>query len=108
VVGAGIFGLTGALELQKRGHHVTVLDGGMIPNPLAASTDISKVIRFEYGPDETYMMLMERAREGWLEWHDAWGAAGRGPLYHETGVIMMSQAPLEPAGFEYESHHLLN
>ena len=70
VVGGGIFGLTSALELRNRGYAVTLLDAGPIPHPLAASTDISKVVRIEYGADEAYTCLAEDAREGWLSWND--------------------------------------
>src|SRR2546428_6030061 len=49
VVGAGIFGVTAALELVRRGWRVTLVDPGPIPHPRAASTDISKVIRMAYG-----------------------------------------------------------
>ena len=49
VIGAGIFGITTAIELHGRGFSVAVLDPGPLPHPLAASTDISKVIRMEYG-----------------------------------------------------------
>jgi glycine/D-amino acid oxidase-like deaminating enzyme len=108
VVGAGIFGVTAALELRARGHHVRVMDPGPIPHPLAASTDISKVIRIEYGPDETYMALMEEAREGWLAWNERWSAAGEEALYHETGVVMVCREPMMPGGFEYESWEMLN
>ena len=52
VVGAGIFGVTAARELARRGHEVVLVDIGPIPHPLAASTDVSKVVRLEYGPDE--------------------------------------------------------
>ena len=45
VVGAGIFGITTALELKARGYRIAVLDPGPLPHPLAASTDISKVVR---------------------------------------------------------------
>ena len=41
VVGAGIFGVTGALELARRGHDVTVVDPGPLPHPDASSTDLS-------------------------------------------------------------------
>ena len=58
--------MSAALELEARGFHVCLLDQGDVPHPLAASTDISKVIRMEYGPDELYMALMERlGRAGW-------------------------------------------
>ncbi len=80
VVGAGIFGVTAALELRARGHRVSLLDPGPLPHPLAASTDISKVIRMEYGPDEIYTELMEQARDGWLAWNQQWRSEGEDPL----------------------------
>src|SRR5574341_1120650 len=107
VVGAGAFGVTAAIELARRGHQVTLLDPGPLPHPLAASTDISKVIRMEYGPDVAYMALAERARDGWLGWNAAWRAAGREPLYHETGVLMLTRSPMARGGFEHDSWNLL-
>lgn len=107
VVGGGVFGLTAAIELRRRGHRVRLLDPGPLPHPLAASTDISKVIRMEYGPDEAYMALAERAREGWLRWNAEGRAQGREPLYHETGVLMIRRSPLQPGDYEYESWALL-
>ncbi len=107
IAGAGVYGLTAALELKARGHRVTVLDPGPIPHPLAASTDISKVIRMEYGPDETYMSLMEEACDGWLQWNEEWNAAGHDALYHETGVVMICRAPMSEGGFEFESWQML-
>src|SRR5207248_1534731 len=56
---AGIYGITTALEMNARRYHVVVLDPGPLPHPLAASTDISKVVRMEYGADETYMERCE-------------------------------------------------
>ncbi len=108
VVGAGIFGVTAALELRDRGHRVTLLDQGTIPHPDAASTDISKVIRMEYGPDEDYMALVERAMPGWDAWNERWQDEGLGRLYHETGVLMVSRAEMAPGGFEYEGWATLN
>ena len=52
IVGAGIFGVTAAMELRKRGHRVQLLDPGPLPHPLAASTDIGQAVRMEYGADE--------------------------------------------------------
>lgn len=37
VVGPGIAGLSTAWALTKRGHRVTLIEQGPIPNPLAAS-----------------------------------------------------------------------
>ena len=51
VVGAGVMGLGAAISLRARGWSVTLLDPGPVPHPLAASTDISKIVRIEYGAD---------------------------------------------------------
>ncbi len=107
VVGAGVFGLAAALELRRRGHAVTVIDQGPIPHPRAASTDISKVIRLEYGADEAYTAAMEDARSGWLAWNDRWRDEGGPPRYHETGVLMVCHGPMVEGGFEYESWRTL-
>lgn len=107
VVGAGVFGLGAALELRRREHEVTIVDQGPVPHPLAASTDVSKVIRMEYGPDEPYTALAEEAREGWLAWNEAWRREGGEPLYHEIGVLMVSREPMRAGGFEYEGWRVL-
>jgi glycine/D-amino acid oxidase-like deaminating enzyme len=65
VVGAGINGVTSAIELRKRGHEIVLLDPGPLPHPLAASTDISKAVRSGYGTDEDYTALAERSIELW-------------------------------------------
>jgi glycine/D-amino acid oxidase-like deaminating enzyme len=57
VVGAGIFGVATALALRRRGYAVTLLDPGPLPHPLVASTDISKIVRLDYGPDADYTAL---------------------------------------------------
>ena len=103
VVGAGVFGVTGALELRRRGHEVTLLDPGPLPHPLASSTDLSKMIRMDYGADEFYMALMERAFEGWRAWNRLWAE----DLYHETGFLILAGGPLRPGTFEGDSLALL-
>jgi glycine/D-amino acid oxidase-like deaminating enzyme len=104
VIGAGIFGTTAVSELNTRGYKTAVLDPGPIPHPLAASTDISKVVRMEYGNDEQYMAMVEAALPGWHRWN----ALFNDTLYHETGVTMFTRAPMASGGFEYESYQLLN
>jgi glycine/D-amino acid oxidase-like deaminating enzyme len=103
VVGAGIFGITTALEMKARGYHVAVLDPGPVPHPLAASTDISKVVRMEYGADEAYMELGEQAYLGWLQWN----RESNEKLFHDVGVAMLTRVPMAPGEFEYESYRLL-
>lgn len=103
VVGAGVFGSSAALELRKRGHEVTLLDPGPIPHVLASSTDISKVLRMDYGADEFYMELMEAAFKGWEAWNESWGI----PLFHKTGLLNLAGGPMKPGGFEHDSLELL-
>ncbi|MCI0410243.1 MAG: FAD-dependent oxidoreductase [Acidobacteria bacterium] len=103
VVGGGMFGVTASRELQARGWQVTLVDPGPIPHPLAASTDISKIVRLAYGSDETYTELMEEAMETWREWNRGWPE----PLFHETGVLMLTRSPMAPGSFEYESFRVL-
>lgn len=105
VVGAGIFGVTGALALRKRGDDLTLIDPGPIPHPLAESTDVSKVVRMDYGSDETYAEMGERALAGWREMNARSGAEPQ--LFHETGVAFLTRSTMSAGGFEHESFELL-
>jgi glycine/D-amino acid oxidase-like deaminating enzyme len=113
VVGSGVYGVTAAISLKQRGYAISLFDPGPLPHPLAASTDISKVVRLDYGPDADYMTLMETALERWREWNAVWppglrGVAGAGePLFHETGFLLLCRSPMAPGEYEYESYQLL-
>jgi glycine/D-amino acid oxidase-like deaminating enzyme len=101
VIGGGIFGVTAARSLAARGLSVRVVDpslGKGQPHPLAESTDISKVVRIDYGADLDYTVLGEQALVGWRTWEAA-------PYFHETGVTFLSRGPL--SGFERDSYELL-
>ncbi|HSD87716.1 MAG TPA: FAD-dependent oxidoreductase [Kofleriaceae bacterium] len=97
VVGGGIFGVTAARSLRARGLAVTLIDPAPIgtPHPLAESTDISKVIRMDYGADADYTALGEQALASWRQ----------SPLFHETGVTFLSKVPM--SGFELASYEML-
>lgn len=70
-VGAGIAGLSTAWALTKRGHDVTILEQGPIPNPLAASGDHHRIIRRAYGAHLGYAAHIDEAFHAWNElWHD--------------------------------------
>src|SRR5437667_11576557 len=99
VVGAGINGVTAAIELRGRGHKVTLIDPGPLPHPLAASTDISKAFRAAYGADEDYTALAERSIRLWRKWNEEFGVE----LYHEVGVMFVRRREMKPGDFEHES-----
>jgi len=103
IVGAGVFGLTAARELRARGWGVTVIDPGPVPTPTAASTDISKVVRMDYGADELWTELGRRSIDRWREWNRESGET----LFHEDGFLVLARAPMGPGGFEFESFKLL-
>ena len=102
IVGAGINGVTAAIELKKRGHEVVLVDQGPVPHTLAASTDISKVVRTAYGADEDYTALAEHSIKLWRSWNEEFGAK----LYHEVGVMFVRRREMKPGDFEYESFKL--
>ena len=106
-MGGGIFGVTAALELRARGHQVRLLEAQTLPAPSASSTDISKVLRMEYGANAFYTELMERAFEGWRAWNERFEREGPGPLFHQTGIALLAQQPMTEGGFEHDSYQLL-
>ena len=103
VVGAGVNGVTAAIELKKRGLEVVLVDPGPLPHALAASTDISKAVRAAYGADGDYTALAERSIKLWRQWNEEFGPN----LYHEVGVMFVRRAKMEPGDFEHESLKLL-
>jgi sarcosine oxidase / L-pipecolate oxidase len=103
IVGAGINGVTAAIELKKRGRDIVLVDPGPLPHPLAASTDISKAVRAAYGADEQYTELAERSIKLWREWNREFGTQ----FYHEVGVMFVRQRKLKPGDFEHESFKTL-
>lgn len=107
IVGAGLFGLTAALELQARGYTVAVFESGEIPSEDAASNDISKVCRLEYGTDNQLIELMESSFTGWERWNREARRAGQSPLFHQTGLLSLCQNPMASESFEFESFQRL-
>src|SRR5438552_1226142 len=103
IVGAGINGVTAAIELKKRRHKVALVDPGPLPHPLAASTDASKAVRAAYGADEEYTELAERAIKLWRKWNKEFGLQ----FYREVGVMFVCQREMKPGDFEYESFKML-
>ncbi|KAL4967696.1 NAD(P)/FAD-dependent oxidoreductase [Aspergillus stella-maris] len=76
IIGAGLFGLCMARQLAVEGYKsITVLDRDMPPVPTGSSTDISRVIRFDYA-DADYCAIAHDAYRAWQE-----------PKYTETGIF---------------------
>ena len=104
VVGGGIFGATAALSLARRGHKIILLETGVIPEPQASSTDISKLIRADYGDDHFYTHLMKDAFQGWRKWNSMFHRT----LFHEVGALLLTKSEMKPGEFEWESYQCLN
>ncbi|KAJ5125868.1 L-pipecolate oxidase [Penicillium atrosanguineum] len=85
IVGAGVFGLSTALELKQRGYtNITVLDRYAPPAIDGSSVDISRIIRIDYA-DPVYCKMAREAYEGWkTEYKDQ---------YFESGFALLSETP---------------
>jgi glycine/D-amino acid oxidase-like deaminating enzyme len=103
IVGAGVFGVSAGLSLASRGFSVEIVDPGPVPRPEAASTDISKIVRMDYGGDALLTELAEAAIPMWRDWNLRW----REELFHAVGFLAMSKAPFRPGGFEHDSMQTL-
>ncbi|XP_014555250.1 hypothetical protein COCVIDRAFT_27871 [Bipolaris victoriae FI3] len=87
IVGAGVFGLSTALELTRKGYkNVTIVDRHVPPVPDGSSVDISRVIRFDYR-DPVYARLAKEAFDVWCA-HPKF----RGIFYHGPNAFIASKA----------------
>lgn len=85
IVGAGVFGLTTALELHSRGYsNITILDRFLAPVPDGSSTDISRIVRADYA-DAVYAKMASEAQSLWKSKYSA--------FYHPCGYVAVAPSP---------------
>lgn len=113
IVGSGIFGLSTALHLARRGYtNVTVLDKQPYDKTLysyldgadAASADINKIMRSAYGGQTEYQELSTEAIAEWIAWNSELAGGKTLPpgmtredvLFVQNGNLSMSTAPELP------------
>ena len=83
VVGAGVFGTWTAVQLQRQGHKVTLIEAHGPAHSRASSGGESRMTRGAYGKDQVYTRM---ALDSLKEWKSLSATAGL-PLFHETGVL---------------------
>ncbi|MEO1000880.1 MAG: FAD-dependent oxidoreductase, partial [Pseudomonadota bacterium] len=86
VVGGGIAGVMTALELQRRGEQVRLIDRWEPGHARASSTDYNRIIRAISGRDEFYTRWAREARLRWLELQAEIGWT----LYYECGTLILA------------------
>ncbi|KAK7425064.1 hypothetical protein QQZ08_008340 [Neonectria magnoliae] len=120
IVGVGIFGLSTALHLARRGYrHVTVFDRQDYDSGLysyqkgcdAASADLNKIIRSAYGTQTEYQELSFEAVQQWHTWSKQLsdgdappGMTSSDKVLHNCGAISINAGeglpPFEQATIE--------
>ena len=85
IVGAGVFGASTALSLSKQSPAPTVIliDRAPFPCPIAASHDINKIVRSDYG-DIFYCKLGLQTQDRWRE------DPLYKPWYHQSGLVKVT------------------
>jgi len=104
VIGGGIYGITAAVELARRKHKVGLINPDTIPHHMAASTDVTKAVRMEYGSDKEYFRMVELSIDKWLAWNDFFEET----LYHEVGFLMLCKEKIESERHTFEKHSYQN
>lgn len=90
IVGSGVFGLSTALALQERGYtNITVLDRDLPPVRDGSSTDISRIVRSDYG-DPFYARLATEAIETWKS------SSVFKPHYYPSKFMLVSEILNDP------------
>jgi monomeric sarcosine oxidase len=90
VIGAGVFGVWTAYQLNRAGRSVLLLDAYGPGNSRASSGGESRIMRLGYGPDEIYTRSAQRSLQLWQEFFAKFPPPT--PLFHRTGVLWLARA----------------
>ncbi|KAI7857439.1 FAD dependent oxidoreductase [Circinella umbellata] len=92
IIGAGSFGLSTAYALSlKNKYDIWVFERQTIPSPDAASSDINKIMRMDYGDETMYMHMYMESLHIWKQWNKERALKGLSPVFHNVGNLMFSQ-----------------
>lgn len=91
VIGAGVFGVWTANQMNRAGAKVLLLDAYGPGNSRASSGGESRIMRLGYGPDELYTRSAQRSLQLWLEFFAELQSPT--PLFHRTGVLWLAREP---------------
>lgn len=101
IIGAGIVGLSTAYVLLSQGvKHVTVLEQEIVDHRRASSHGISRLLRFEYGPDLFYSQMVHLSLSRWKQLE----RASQRILYTRTGLLVLGA---EGDNFTQPSFHVM-
>jgi glycine/D-amino acid oxidase-like deaminating enzyme len=89
VIGAGVFGVWTAYQLQRQGASVLLLDAYGPGNSRASSGGESRIMRLGYGPDQIYTRSAQRSLQLWQEFFGHFNSPT--PLFHKTGVLWLAR-----------------
>ena len=94
VIGAGTWGSFTALNLQKMGAKVTLVDAYGPGNARSTSGDETRGVRSSYGDKpgalgELWTMWARESIKKWIAFDDEWGREFRLNLFHTTGDLIL-------------------
>ncbi|HJT64877.1 MAG TPA: FAD-dependent oxidoreductase [Pyrinomonadaceae bacterium] len=89
VIGAGVFGVWTAYQLNRAGRSVLLLDAYGPGNSRASSGGESRIMRLGYGPDEIYTRSAQRSLKLWQELFASFDSPA--PLFQQTGLLWLAR-----------------
>jgi len=89
VIGAGVFGTWAALELQRAGARVTLIDLYGPGNSRATSGDETRGVRSSYAGRPLWVEWANRAMERWREFDREYAAEMGGEVFFTTGDLIL-------------------